>query len=75
MSSGRPSPEDMDWGRFPSFPASARLAGVVGDRSELAPYVVRVKVPSGAILKSNTRPSRKVLRVAENRSRLFGCLV
>ena len=40
-------PEDIDWEPFPSFPPPARLAVVVGRPSEPAPYVVRVKVPSG----------------------------
>ena len=40
-------PEDIDWEPFASFPPSARLAVVVGQLSESAPYVVRVKVPSG----------------------------
>ena len=39
-------PEDIGWERFPAFPPSARLAVVVGDPSQPAPYVVRVKVPS-----------------------------
>jgi hypothetical protein len=40
-------PEDIDWQPFPAFPPSARLAVVVGQPSEPAPYVVRVKVPAG----------------------------
>jgi hypothetical protein len=36
-------PEDMDWEPFPAFPPAARLAVVVGDPSQPAPYVVRVK--------------------------------
>ena len=43
-------PEDIDWKPFPAFPPSARLAVVVGHPSEPAPYVVRVKVPSGVKL-------------------------
>jgi quercetin dioxygenase-like cupin family protein len=43
-------PEDIDWEPFPSFPPSARLAVVVGDTSQPAPYVVRVKLPSGVKL-------------------------
>jgi quercetin dioxygenase-like cupin family protein len=39
-------PEDIDWEPFAAFPPSARLAVVVGQASEPAPYVVRVKVPS-----------------------------
>ncbi len=38
-------PEDVDWQPFPAFPASARLAVVVGHPAEPGPYVVRVKVP------------------------------
>jgi hypothetical protein len=42
-------PEDIDWEPFPAFPPSARLAVVVGHPAEPAPYVVRVKVPSGVL--------------------------
>jgi quercetin dioxygenase-like cupin family protein len=42
--------EDVDWQPFPSFPPSARLAVVVGDISNPAPYVVRVKLPAGVKL-------------------------
>ncbi|MET9876988.1 cupin domain-containing protein [Actinacidiphila glaucinigra] len=40
-------PQDLDWQPFPAFPPAARLAVVVGNPSEPAPYVVRVKLPSG----------------------------
>jgi hypothetical protein len=40
-------PEEIDWKPFPAFPPSVRLAVLVGNPSEAAPYVVRVKVPSG----------------------------
>jgi quercetin dioxygenase-like cupin family protein len=43
-------PENVDWEPFASFPAQARLAVVVGDPSEVAPYVVRVKLPEGVKL-------------------------
>ncbi len=43
-------PEEIDWEPFPAFPPSARLAVVVGHPSEPAPYVVRVKLPSGVKL-------------------------
>jgi quercetin dioxygenase-like cupin family protein len=39
-------PEDIDWEPFPAFPPPARLAVVVCDPSQPAPYVVRVKLPS-----------------------------
>ena len=32
-------PEDINWEPFPAFPPSARLAVVVGDTSQAAPYV------------------------------------
>jgi hypothetical protein len=41
----RALPEEMDWKPFPAFPPPARLAVVVGQPAEAAPYVVRVKVP------------------------------
>jgi hypothetical protein len=43
-------PEDIDWKPFPAFPPSVRLAVVVGEPSEAAPYVIRVKVPDGVKL-------------------------
>jgi quercetin dioxygenase-like cupin family protein len=55
--------EDTDWEPFPSFPPSARLAVVVGDPSELAPYVVRVKVPSGVKLMPHRHHEDRVYTV------------
>jgi hypothetical protein len=43
-------PEDIDWDPFAAFPPPARLAVVVGRPTEPAPYVVRVKPPSGVKL-------------------------
>jgi hypothetical protein len=43
-------PDDVQWERFPAFPPSVRLAVVVGEPSEAAPYVIRVKVPNGVKL-------------------------
>jgi hypothetical protein len=40
-------PEDIQWKQFSAFPASARLAVLVGDPTQEGPYLVRVKVPSG----------------------------
>lgn len=53
-------PEDVDWQPFPSFPPSARLAVVVGDPSEPAPYVIRVKVPGGVRLMPHKHPEDRV---------------
>jgi quercetin dioxygenase-like cupin family protein len=55
--------EDIDWEPFPSFPPSARLAVVVGDPSEVAPYVVRVKVPSGVKLMPHRHREDRVYTV------------
>jgi quercetin dioxygenase-like cupin family protein len=56
-------PEDIDWEPFPSFPPSARLAVVVGDPSESAPYVVRVKLPSGVKLMPHRHQEDRVYTV------------
>ena len=34
-------PEDIDWNPFPAFPPSVRLAVLVGQPSEHAPYTIR----------------------------------
>jgi quercetin dioxygenase-like cupin family protein len=56
-------PEDIDWKSFPAFPASARLAVVVGRPSEPGPYVVRVKVPSGVKLMPHRHPEDRIYTV------------
>ena len=56
-------PEDIDFEPFPSFPPSARLAVVVGDIAEPAPYVVRVKVPSGVRLMPHRHHEDRVYTV------------
>jgi quercetin dioxygenase-like cupin family protein len=56
-------PEDIDWRPFPSFPPSVRLAVVVGDLSQPAPYVIRVKVPNGVILMPHTHPEDRIYTV------------
>ena len=56
-------PEDIEWRPFPAFPPAARLAVVVGDRSEPAPYVVRVKVPSGVKLMPHRHHEDRVYTV------------
>ena len=56
-------PEDIDWKPFPSFPASARLAVVVGNLLEPAPYVVRVKLPSGVKLMPHRHDEDRVYTV------------
>src|SRR5476651_968844 len=49
--------------RFPAFPASVRLAILVGDPSEPGPYVIRVKVPSGVKLMPHSHPEDRIYTV------------
>jgi quercetin dioxygenase-like cupin family protein len=56
-------PEDIDFEPFPSFPPPARLAVVVGQLSEPAPYVVRVKLPSGVRLMPHRHHEDRVYTV------------
>jgi hypothetical protein len=56
-------PDDIDWEPFPAFPASARLAIVVGQPTEPGPYVIRVKVPSGVKLMPRWHPEDRVYTV------------
>ena len=56
-------PEDVDWEPFPAFPPSARLATVVGHTSQAAPYVTRVKVPSGVKLMPHRHQEDRVYTV------------
>jgi len=56
-------PDDIDWEPFPAFPPSARLAVVVGQPTESAPYVIRVKVPSGVKLTAHRHPEDRVYTV------------
>jgi hypothetical protein len=57
-------PEDIDFEPFPSFPPSARLAVVVVvNTSRPAPYVVRVKLPSGVKLMPHRHHEDRVYTV------------
>jgi quercetin dioxygenase-like cupin family protein len=56
-------PEDIDFEPFPSFPPSARLAVVVGDTAQAAPYVVRVKLPGGVKLMPHRHHEDRVYTV------------
>ncbi len=56
-------PEGIGWEPFPAFPPSARLAVVVGDPSQAAPYVVRVKLPSGVKLMPHRHHEDRVYTV------------
>jgi len=56
-------PEDMEWKPFAAFPASVRLAVVVGDPSAPGPYVIRIKVPRGVKLMPHKHPEDRVYTV------------
>ena len=56
-------PEDVDWKPFPAFPPSVRLAVVVGEPAEAAPYTVRVKVPRDVRLMPHRHPEDRVYTV------------
>jgi quercetin dioxygenase-like cupin family protein len=56
-------PEDIDWKPFPAFPPSVRLASVVGEPSEPAPYLIRVKVPSDVKLMPHRHPEDRIYTV------------
>ena len=56
-------PEDIEWQSFPAFPPAARLAILVGDPTESAPYVIRVKLPGGEKLMPHKHPEDRVYTV------------
>ena len=56
-------PEDIEWKSFSAFPATVRLAVVVGNPSVSGPYVIRVKVPSGVKLMPHRHPEDRVYTV------------
>jgi quercetin dioxygenase-like cupin family protein len=55
--------EDVDWEPFAGFPPSVRLAVLVGQTSERAPYVIRVRVPHGVKLMPHRHPEDRVYTV------------
>ena len=56
-------PEDINWKPFAAFPPSVRLAVVVGEPSEAAPYTIRVRVPRGVKLMPHRHPEDRVYTV------------
>lgn len=56
-------PEDIEWKPFPAFAPAMRLAIVVGHPTELSPYVIRVKVPSGVKVMPHRHPEDRVYTV------------
>jgi quercetin dioxygenase-like cupin family protein len=55
--------ENIKWVAFPAFPPEARLAILVGDPKKAGPYVVRVQVPAGVILKPHIHPENRIYTV------------
>ena len=53
-------PEEIDWKPFPAFPASARLAVLVGEPSNPGPYLIRVKLPHGVKLMPHKHPEDRI---------------
>jgi quercetin dioxygenase-like cupin family protein len=56
-------PEDIDWKPFAAFPASVRLAVLVGDPSQPGPYVTRVKAARDAKLMPHRHPEDRIYTV------------
>jgi quercetin dioxygenase-like cupin family protein len=56
-------PEEIEWRPFPAFPASARLAVLVGEPTQAGPYLIRVKVPSGVKLMPHRHPEDRIYTV------------
>ena len=56
-------PDNVEWKSFAAFPASVRLAVLVGQPSEPGPYMIRVKVPGGVKLLPHRHPEDRVYTV------------
>lgn len=56
-------PDNVDWKPFSAFPPAVRLAVVVGNPTERAPYTIRVKVPAGVRLLPHRHPEDRVYTV------------
>jgi quercetin dioxygenase-like cupin family protein len=56
-------PEGVEWKPFPAFPSAARLAVVVGQPAEPAPYVIRVKLPHDVKMMPHRHPEDRVYTV------------
>ena len=56
-------PEDIAWRPFAAFPASVRMAVIVGRPSEPGPYTIRIRVPHGERLMPHRHPEDRVYTV------------
>ena len=55
--------DDIEWKSFAAFPASVRLAVLVGQPLDKGPYVIRVRVPFDVKLMPHTHPEDRVYTV------------
>lgn len=55
--------DNIKWSPFPAFPPEARLAILVGDPKMAGPYVIRVRVPAGVILRPHIHPESRIYTV------------
>jgi quercetin dioxygenase-like cupin family protein len=55
--------EDMQWESFAAYPPQVRLAILVGDPTKAAPYVIRVRVPSGTRMPPHAHPEDRIYTV------------
>jgi len=56
-------PEEIEWKPLPAFPASARLAIVVGEPVREGPYTIRVKLPHGTRMMPHSHPEDRMYTV------------
>jgi quercetin dioxygenase-like cupin family protein len=56
-------PESIEWRSFAAYPPQVRLAVLVGDPAQPAPYTIRVRVPDGARLPPHKHPEDRVYTV------------
>jgi len=56
-------PEEIDWKPFAAFPASVRLAVVVGKPLQEGTYTIRVRVPRGVKLMPHRHPEDRIYTV------------
>jgi quercetin dioxygenase-like cupin family protein len=55
--------EDVHWIAFAAFPATARLAVLVGDPTKPGPYLIRVKLPGGTKMQPHRHPEDRIYTV------------
>ena len=56
-------PEEIPWQQNPAYPSYVRLAPLVGNLTEAAPYTIRVKLPSGEKLMPHKHHEDRVYTV------------